>query len=129
MPWARSRSTRPSPTLRRHLAEIRACEKSGETLKAYAQRQGLSVQALYQAKKWARQQGLLPPHRKPNRARSAPSVPDRRFVEAVRRAEVRDEASRPAWRIRFSDGRVLESVAPLSFDETLRLVEALGERR
>ena len=52
-----------SARLREHLSVIRACEKSGESLKSYAGRHEVSVHALYQAKKTARKQGLLPPHR------------------------------------------------------------------
>jgi transposase-like protein len=49
-------------TLRKRLAQVRACERSGESLRAYAARHDLSVHALYAAKRTARQQGLLPPH-------------------------------------------------------------------
>ena len=49
-----------SARLRKRLSQIRACEQSGETLKTYAARHGISVHGLYQAKKQARQQGLLP---------------------------------------------------------------------
>ena len=82
---ARSGSGAPSPTLRERLAQVRDCEKSGESLKAYADRQGISVHALYQAKKLARRNGLLPPHRG---AESKSAKPEQwrpsRFVEAVR---------------------------------------------
>ncbi len=49
-------------TLRKRLVQVRACERTGESLKAYAARHGISVHSLYQAKKQARQQGLLRPH-------------------------------------------------------------------
>ncbi len=55
----KSRGRKASAQLRKRLAQVRACEESGETLKAYATRRKISVHALYQAKKQARQQGLL----------------------------------------------------------------------
>ncbi|MCG8588895.1 MAG: helix-turn-helix domain-containing protein [Proteobacteria bacterium] len=131
MPKTRSRSARLSPGLRRQLAAIRACDEAGETLTAYATRHGLSVQALYQAKKRARELGVLPPHRRTRRGppeRPVRSGTGSRFVEAVPRAEA--PASRGvAWRVQLPSGSVLESGTPLSFDETLRLVEALGATR
>jgi transposase-like protein len=113
-----------SPTLRKRLAQVRECETSGETLKAYAERHGLSVHVLYQAKKLARQQGLLPPHRKDpvNRTRSKQSRQPR-FLQVVRRSEDRQVAV--AWRLRFPMGVVFESGTPITPDEIVRLVQAL----
>ena len=66
-------------TLRKRLVQVRACERAGESLKAYAARHGISVHSLYQAKKEARQQGLLPPHGaekgRPRTVEPAPAVP------------------------------------------------------
>ena len=113
-----------SPTLRTRLAQIRACEKSGESLKDYAARQGLSVHMLYQAKKLARQQGLLAPHRtervKGPRSKARPRP---RFVDAVRRDEAQPSAV--AWRLHLPTGVVLESGTPITPDEVIRLVDAL----
>ncbi len=115
-----------SPTLRKRLAQIRACEESGESLKDYAERQGLSVHMLYQAKKLARQQGLLPPPqqraRLVKRRRSKPSGRPR-FVHAVHRSEAQE--ARLAWRLRLPTGVVFESGTPLTPDEIIRLVDAL----
>lgn len=120
----KSEGFKPSATLRSRLAEIDACEKSGESLKGYAERRGLSVHMLYQAKKIARQQGLLPPYR------SGKPVPDRskktrapRFVEASV-ATVRQPQA--VWRLRFAGGEVLESNTPLDVEVALRLIESLG---
>ena len=123
----RSGKSRPSPTLRQHLVHVKASEASGETLKAYAQRRGLSVQALYQAKKVARQRGLLAPHRgtSSKRSRSKRSRPSR-FVEAVRPPVMREPS--PVWRLRFASGEVLESGTPLGIEEVLRIATMLGER-
>ena len=127
MSSAKSAEGRLSPTLRKGLAHIRSCEKSGETLKSYAERKGLSVGSLYEAKKKLRVHGIVEPHGKPPAAaaRSGPSQPPR-FIEAVRRADEREGTV--SWRIRFSGGGLLESTRPLSFDETLRLIETLKGR-
>jgi hypothetical protein len=123
----RSVSGAASPTLRGRLAQVRDCEKSGESLKAYADREGISVHSLYQAKKLARRQGLLPPHRGPE-SKSAKAKQRRpsRFVEAVRPPVPREPG--PAWRLRLAGGEVLESSTPLGIDETLALVGALRGR-
>ena len=116
--------------LRKRLSQIRSCEQSGETLKTYAARHGISVHALYQAKKQARQKGLLPAHgspktrvvrRKPPQAMRRP-----RFVEALSTPTA--PAPPLAWRLRLRSGDVLESSTPLDHDETLRLIHALRDR-
>ncbi len=114
-----------SPALRRRLTEIQSCEDSGESLKAYATRRGISVHSLYQAKKTARQHGLLPAHRspKPNRSRTKEPRPTQ-FVEATAVLSSRPPAA--AWRVRFAGGEVLESNTPLDVEVALRLIESLG---
>ena len=47
----RSRAGVASPTLRKRLVQVSACERTGESLKVYAARHGISVHSLYQAKK------------------------------------------------------------------------------
>ena len=119
-----------SARLRKRLEQVRACERSGETLKAYATRHRISVHALYQAKKLARQQGLWPAHGTPETraVRSKPSMASRRprFVEAI----AAPAASTPgcAWRLRLRSGDVLESSTPLTDLETVRLIDALRGR-
>ena len=117
----------PSVTLRKRLAQVQACEHSGESLKAYAERRGISVHLLYQAKKVARHRGLLPPSRdgnlKPSRAKKAQPP---RFVEAT--SLVSSRQSSAAWRLRFAGGEVLESNVPLDLEVVLRLIESLGCR-
>jgi hypothetical protein len=120
---SRRSSKRPaaSARLHEHLSVIRACEKSRESLKSYAERHGVSVHALYQAKKTARKQGLLPPHRAARSNGSGPKAARRsRFVEARSTASM-PRPIRPTWRIRFASGDVLESDAPLSMDDVVRL--------
>jgi len=114
-----------TPRMRERLAAVRACEKSGETLKSYAAREGLSVHSLYQAKRLARQQGILASHRGQKVEFSVPRVSQpRRFVEAIQSADAREGGA--SWRIRFPSGVVLESSAPLTLDEALRLIDRLG---
>ena len=124
------RSRDASTRLRKRLSQIRACERSGETLKTYAARHEISVHALYQAKKQARQKGLLPAHgtQKTRVVRSKPPKGTRRprFVEAV--AAPTASTSALAWRLRLRSGDVLESSTPLGHDETLRLIHALRGR-
>ncbi len=114
-----------SPTLRKRLAEIQSCEDSGESLKAYATRRGISVHSLYQAKKLARQNGLLPPHRSQKAPKSfTKAVRPPQFVEAT--AVVGSRPPSAAWRVRFAGGEVLESNTPLDVEVALRLIESLG---
>ena len=70
----KSAEARLSPALRKGLVHIRSCEKSGETLKSYAERKGLSVRSLYDAKKKLRLQGILAPHGKPPAVPATPRV-------------------------------------------------------
>jgi transposase-like protein len=113
-----------SARLRKRLKQIRACEQSGGTLKAYAAQHGISVHALYQAKKQARKRGLLPAHGS-QKARPKRS-PRPRFVQAI--ASPVDSAPALAWRLRLRSGDVLESSTPLDADVTLRLIDALRDR-
>lgn len=125
----RSRNTGPTLALRKRLEQIEICEKSGESLKAYAGRHGLSIDALYQARKEARRQGLIAPYRRPSarRASRSPAARPSRFVKAVRRTEA-PVAQGAAWRLRFLGGEVLESSTPLSADVVVLLLESLGRR-
>ena len=108
------------------LAEVRACEKSGESLSSYAQRKGVSVHALYQAKKRARELGLFPAHRKRKGMSSSPRRPrSTRFVEAIGRVESREPGV--SWRVRLPGGVVFESESPLSNDDALQLLDSLKQ--
>ena len=119
------RGSAGSPALHKRLAEIESCNDSGESLKAYATRRGISVHSLYQAKKMARRHGLLPPHGKEKTKSSrikAPRPPQ--FVEAT--AVVSSRSPSAAWRVRFPGGEVLESNTPLDVEVAIRLIESLG---
>ena len=123
----RSEGAAGSVALRKKLAAVQSCEDSGESLKSYAERRGISVHSLYQAKKLARQLGLLPPHRggKAKTSRTRETRPPR-FVEAT--AVVSSRPLPAAWRLRFVGGEVLESNTPLDVEVALRLIESLGRR-
>ena len=123
----KSRGREASARLRKRLEQIRACEQSGETLKAYASRRGISVHVLYQAKKQARKRGLLPAHGTQKARTTRPKRASRpRFVEAI--AAPIDAAPALVWRLRLRSGDVLESSTPLDADATLRLIDALRVR-
>ena len=126
----KSRGGKASAPLRKRLDQIRACEESGETLKAYAMRRKISVHALYQAKKEARQQGLLPAHgtrkTRATRAKRRKATQRPRFVEAITVSATPTPGC--AWRLRLRSGDVLESSTPLTDHETLRLIDALRDR-
>lgn len=117
-----------SATLRTHLDVIEACEQSGEPLSRYAERNGLSIHTLYQAKKELRKKGVLPPPQRPRdtagwkRGDKVQRVP--RFVQAVQSGE--GKAAALAWRLRMPTGVVFESATPIAPDEIVRLVQALG---
>ena len=126
----KSRSREASARLSKRLSQIQACEQSGETLKTYAARHRISVHGLYQAKKQARQKGLLPAYRtqKPRAAGAKRPKATRRprFVEAV--VAPAAPTSALAWRLCLRSGDVIESNTPLGYDETLRLIHALRDR-
>ena len=121
----RSKAAGVSGKLREQLAHMRASEKSGGSLKDYAGLHGLSIQSLYQAKKVARQQGILPPHRSgPSRARvTRKELAPARFTEAIMVPP--QSGSGPAWRIRLASGDVLESDSTLPPEELVHVIRAL----
>ena len=120
----KSRKTGDTGMLRGRLAHIHACEKSGESLKAYAERHGLSVHALYQAKKMARQRGLLPPHRiDESRAAKKKRSGSVRFTEAVVRPG--HSGTGLTWRLLLASGDVIESHSTLEHEELACLIRAL----
>jgi len=113
-------------TVERRLAEISACERRGEPLKAYAKRTGQSVQTLYEAKRAARRAGVLPPHRggkpRPSVRRTSRDAP--RFAEAVVAPPA--PGGSVVWRLRLPSGALLESTSPLDAALLEQLVSRLG---
>ena len=125
MPTRRSMEppeARLTPGQCKGLQHLRAAERSGETIKGYAARQGVPVQSLYQAGKRLRRLGVLEPRARGRRKRAA-SV----FVKVAPAAARREVGL--AWRIRLPSGLVFESRVPLAHDELLSLLAALAAPR
>jgi uncharacterized protein len=109
------RSSGLTPRQREWLVHLRACARSGETVRAYAKRHALSEHAMYQATKDLRRRGVLPAHSgRPRQAKTAPA-----FVKVS--AAVRSTSSGP-WRARLPNGIVLEGSEALGPE----LLEALA---
>jgi hypothetical protein len=100
------------------LAHLKRCEASGETMKAYAKRHELSVQAMYQAVKDLRRRGALP-----SSARSRANGPAS-FVRVSA-----PPSATTAWRVRFASGAMLEGAGTLSNESLTALIEALSASR
>jgi hypothetical protein len=92
------------------------------TIKAYAAREGLSVQTLYEAGKRLRRRGVLEPRTKRRGARSG-----RGFVRVERKSARREIGA--SWRIRLPSGVLFECSAPLAHDDLLSLLAALARPR
>jgi hypothetical protein len=114
-PAAQTLTTRQREWLR----HLHAIERSGKRVKDYAAEQGLPVQALYQAAKRLRKQGLLSPS---GRRRAKP----KRFVK-VALAPVSAGAGEIAWRVRLANGAIFESTTPLSCEGAIDLIERMGQ--
>jgi hypothetical protein len=111
---------------RQGLERLEACAREGMTIRAYAKRQRLSEQQLYQMGKVLRLKGLLPPATrggaKPEPWRQAVRKP--RFVEVQASAVMpgSSEAFAGAWCARLPNGVVLEGSTDLG-----RVIEALAK--
>ncbi len=111
------------------LQRLEACAREGLTIRAYAKRQRLSEQQLYQIAKVLRAKGVLAPSRRGGRPEPLRVRAERRsrFVEvqthAVTRAssDAADSAG-STWRARLPNGVVLEGSTDL-----LRVIEALAK--
>ena len=113
-------------TLQREgLERLEACAREGMTIRAYAKREQLSEQQLYQMAKVLRLKGVLPPAtrggRRPGRLLA---VRKPRFVEVQASALTRasSEAFAAGWCARFPNGVVLEGSTDLG-----RVIEALAK--
>ncbi len=109
----RKRSKGLTARQREWRGHLRAAARSGETIRAYAKRHGLSEQALYQAARVLRQRGVQPAGRarwekpRPTFVRVSPAV---------------SSYGAPAWRVRLANGVVLEGSGAVGRE----LVEALA---
>jgi hypothetical protein len=99
------------------LRHLRAIERSGQRVKDYAAEQELPVQALYQAAKRLRKQGLLPPSGR------RPAKPMRFAKVAVAPGPA---AGAMAWRVRLANGTVFECGEPLPAETVMELIERMG---
>jgi hypothetical protein len=111
------------------LERLEACGQEGLTIRAYAKRERLSEQQLYQMAKVLRAKGVLAPSRRGGKPEPPRVRAERRsrFVEvqthAVMRASSDAVDSAPSrWRARLPNGVVLEGSTDL-----LRVIEALAK--
>ncbi len=108
------------------LERLAACAREGLTIRAYAKREGLSEQQLYQMGKVLRAKGVLGPSRRGGTPKS-PRVraePKPRFVEVSARVVTRASFDGPpsTWRARLPNGVVLEGSTDLA-----QVIEALAK--
>ena len=101
----RKRSAGLTLRQREWLGHLRACARSGETMRAYAQRRRLSEHGLYQAAKDLRQRGVLAPGR---RRRPEPKRPT--FVKV---SPATSPIASSRWRVRLPNGVVVEGIEVL----------------
>jgi len=94
-----------TPRQREWLRHLRACARRGGTMRAYAQRHGLSEHGLYQAAKDLRQRGVLGSSRPRQSAAKRPT-----FVKVAPAASTIGSS---AWRVRLPNGVVLEGTEVL----------------
>ena len=102
--------------LKHHEAQV----ASGDTAKAYASAQGISVQALYQSRKRLRALGVLPPGRSIRRPKEAPARFSKVAVTPVSAIEP------PRFRIELRNGAVLEWSGAASLGPVADLLERLA---
>jgi uncharacterized protein len=104
-----------TPRQREWLGHLRACARGKETMRAYAKRHRLSEPAMYQAAKDLRRRGVLPPVRgRGSGGKQAPA-----FVKVAPRVP---DTTTSAWRVRLSNGVVLEATGTLGRE----MLEALA---
>ena len=110
----------------RGLMQLEACAREGLTIRAYAKREGLSEQQLYQIGKVLRSKGLLAPSRHGGKPRSPRVRAERksRFVELQARAltQASFECAPSTWRARLPNGVMLEGNTGLEV-----VIEALAK--
>ena len=96
------------------LQHLRACEAAGTTTSAYAKKHGLSVHALYQARKEFRRRETLA------------SSPKRSSVSFARVQAAPAESRERSWWIRFPNGAVIELEAPREPEDQLQLLQSVA---
>lgn len=101
----RKRSTGLTPRQQEWLGHLRACSRSGETVRAYAKRHGFAEHGMYQAAKDLRQRGVLPASR---RRRS-----EEKSTTFVKVSPAVSTIGSSPWRVRLPNGVVLEGTEVL----------------
>ena len=101
---------------RHWLRHLRACERSGETIRHYGERRGVSVHSLYSARKRLRGLGV--------------SFGSRRRSSRVSFAKVslgEAAAGSIPWRVIFRNGAVVEWSVPLGGERAKELLQAIAQ--
>ena len=96
------------------LQHLLACEASNMTTSAYAEKHGLSVHALYQARKDHRRRETLA------------SSPERTSVTFAKVRATPSTAREGSWRIRFPNGAVIELEAPREPEGQVHLLQSVA---
>ena len=101
---------------REWLRHLRACERAGETIRHYGERQGLSVHSLYSARKRLRGLGI------------SFGSPQRSSGVSFARVSLREAPVASAhWRVHFPNGAVVEWSAPLGGERAKELLQAIAQ--
>ena len=101
---------------REWLRHLRACERSGETIRQYGERKGLSVHRLYSARKRLRGLGI------------SFGSPRRSCGVSFAKVTLGEAAVGPAsWRVHFPNGAVVEWNAPLGGEQAKELLQAIAQ--
>ena len=100
---------------RHWLRHLRACERAGETIRQYGERQGLSVHSLYSARKRLRGLGIS----------FGSSQRSSRFSFA--KVSLGEVGVGPAhWRVHFPNGAVVEWSVPFEGERAKELLQAIA---
>jgi hypothetical protein len=100
---------------RHWLRHLQACERSGETIRRYGERQGLSIHSLYSARKRLRGIGF------------SFGTPRRTSRVSFAKVGVREASVGPAqWRVHFPNGAMVEWDVPLGSEHARELLQAIA---
>ena len=98
------------------LRHLRTCERSGETIRHYGERHGLSVHSLYSARKRLRGLGI------------SFGSPRRTSRVSFAKVSLREAGVGPVhWRVHFPNGAVVEWSAPLGGERGKELLQAIAQ--
>ena len=100
---------------RHWLKHLQACERAGETIRRYSERQGLSVHSLYSARKRLRGLGF------------SFGTPRRSSRVSFAKVSLREASVGPArWRVHFPNGAIVEWSAPLGGERAKELLQSIA---